>query len=72
MQYHHIKPIQAQGLVHPNLERDHAMQRLPQTFKDSLRKEIWELSENSAGVSISFKSDTSEFLVKWSKNELLL
>ena len=66
MQYHHIKPIQAQGLVHPNLERDHAMQRLPQTFKDSLRKEIWELSENSAGVSISFKSDTSEFLVKWS------
>ncbi len=66
MQYHHIKPIQAQGLVHPNLERDHRMQRLPQTFKGSIRKEVWKLSENSAGVSIPFVSDTSELLVKWS------
>jgi len=38
---------------------------LPQRYQESLRKEVWDLSENSAGVSISFKTNSSELSVKW-------
>ena len=38
---------------------------MPQRYQESLRKDVWELSENSAGVSISFKTNSSELSVKW-------
>ncbi|MEL1227154.1 MAG: SGNH/GDSL hydrolase N-terminal domain-containing protein, partial [Candidatus Neomarinimicrobiota bacterium] len=55
----------SQGLVEPNGERKILFQRLPQRYQVSLRKDVWELSENSAGVSISFKTNSSELSVKW-------
>ncbi len=66
MKYYDTKSLRAQGLAESNLAREYPFQRLPQKYKKSVRKEVWELSENSAGVSISFLSDTTEIVVKWS------
>ena len=66
MKYHQIKSSHAQGIIEPHLARDYPLQRFPQQFKRNLRPEVWELSENSAGVSISFFSDTTQLLIKWS------
>ena len=38
---------------------------MPQYYKETIRKEVWDLSENSAGVSVSFKSNSSELMVRW-------
>ena len=66
MKYYDTKSLHAQGLAEPSLAREYPFQRLPQQYKKSVRKEVWELSENSAGISISFLSDTTEIVVKWS------
>tara|TARA_B100000900_G_scaffold121920_1_gene102901 strand:- start:369 stop:1394 length:1026 start_codon:yes stop_codon:yes gene_type:complete len=63
--YINIYSKDSQGLVEPNGERKIQFQRLPQHYQESLRKDVWELSENSAGVSISFKTNSSELSVKW-------
>ena len=55
----------SQGLVENHEERKFPFQRLPQRYEKSLRKEVWDLSENSAGVSISFRTNSSELSVKW-------
>jgi len=60
------KSLKAQGLVEPSLDREHPFQRLPQKYKKTVREEVWDLSENSAGVSILFSSDTVNLSVKWS------
>jgi len=66
LKFFNPKSPKTQGLVEPNLNRKHPFQRLPEKYKETVRKEIWELSENSAGVSILFSSDTIELSVKWS------
>ena len=66
MKFYDEKSLSVRGLVEPNLDRKYPFQRLPQQYKETVRKEIWELSENSAGVSISFISDTTKVAVKWS------
>ena len=52
-------------MVENHEERKSLFQRLPQRYEKSLRKEVWELSENSAGVSISFRTNSSDPYVKW-------
>ena len=66
MKFHQIKSFQAEGILEPNSTRNHPMQRLPQKFKLDLRPEVWELSENSAGVCVSFFSNTKQLSIKWS------
>ena len=66
MKYFDPKSLKAQGLVEPSLDREHPFQRLPQKYKKTVREEVWDLSENSAGVSILFSSDTANLSVKWS------
>lgn len=39
--------------------------RLPVKVKDAVRKPVWSLSKNSAGLNIRFKSDAPEILVKY-------
>ena len=58
--------MKAQGLVEPSLDREHPFQRLPQKYKKTVREKVWDLSENSAGVSILFSSDTANLSIKWS------
>ena len=66
MKFFDPKSFKAQGLVKPTLDRKHPFQRLPQKYKKTVREEVWDLSENSAGVSILFSSDTANLSVKWS------
>ena len=66
MKFFDPKSLKAQGLVEPSLDRGHPFQRLPQKYKKTVREEVWDLSENSAGVSILFSSDTVNLSVKWS------
>ena len=66
MKYCNIISEDLEGIVAPDSPRNLASQRLPQNFESKIRKEVWELSENSAGVSISFKSDTSSLVINWS------
>tara|TARA_B100001250_G_scaffold412775_2_gene444906 strand:- start:122 stop:1132 length:1011 start_codon:yes stop_codon:yes gene_type:complete len=71
LKYYDIKSLYIQGIIAPKLFRNYPAQRLPQKFENSIRKEVWELSENSAGASISFITDTPELIVKWNiKNNL--
>ncbi len=66
MKIYDTRALVAQGLVEPSLSRKYPFQRLPQQYKKLVRKEVWDLSENSAGVCISFFSDTTELVVNWS------
>ena len=71
MKFIDSKSLIAYGLVAPNLDRKYPFQRLPQKYKETVRGELWDLSENSAGVCIPFSSDTSELTIKWSvKNDI--
>ena len=66
IKYYKIYSKEAQGLVEKGLPREFPFQRLPQQHKYGLRKEVWDLSQNSAGVSVSFTTDSSELQVIWS------
>jgi hypothetical protein len=39
--------------------------RFPAEFKDSLRKEVWALSQNCAGISIRFATNSPYIKVRW-------
>ncbi len=39
--------------------------RLPVTLKDSIRKPLWILSKNSAGIAVRFRSTTTTIGIKW-------
>ncbi len=41
-----------QGILEPNSFRKYQFQRFPEKYKNYVRKEVWDLSENSAGVSL--------------------
>ena len=66
MKFFDSKSLKAQGLVEPSLDRGHPFQRLPQKYRKTVREDVWDLSENSSGVSILFSSDTVNLSVKWS------
>ena len=71
MKFIDSKSLIAHGLIAPDLDRKYPFQRLPQKYKETVRKELWDLSENSAGVCIPFSSNTRKLIVKWSiKNDL--
>jgi len=40
--------------------------RFPKKYKNSLRKDVWELGQNSAGISVRFRSNASVIVVRWS------
>lgn len=65
MKFLKIKTEHTQGILEPNCSRKYKFQRFPQKYKDYVRKEVWDLSENSAGVSISFSTNTSKLLIRW-------
>ena len=39
--------------------------RFPQQYKNTLRKEVWDLGQHSAGISIRFRSNASTIAVRW-------
>jgi hypothetical protein len=43
--------------------------RFPQIYQTKLRKEIWELGQHSAGISIRFCTNSSKIIVRWTVKE---
>ena len=70
MKYYDIPSSASTGLINSELFRKYPFQRFPQKYKDKVRKEVWDLSENSAGISIFFKTNSNDITFKWSvKND---
>ena len=40
-------------------EKESPYDRLPASYKDKVRKPVWDLSKNSAGISLRFNSNSS-------------
>ncbi|MEO5600188.1 MAG: SGNH/GDSL hydrolase family protein [Cyclobacteriaceae bacterium] len=40
--------------------------RLPIRYKEKVRKEVWDLGQNSAGISIRFRSNARTLIIRWS------
>ncbi|SDM70073.1 N-terminus of Esterase_SGNH_hydro-type [Daejeonella rubra] len=47
-------------------EKESPYDRLPASYKDKVRKPVWGLSKNSAGISLRFNSNSTSIKVKWS------
>lgn len=54
-----------EGLGSPDSLRESPYDRLPLKWKDKVRKPVWDLSKNTAGVTIRFKSNTASLRLKW-------
>jgi hypothetical protein len=39
--------------------------RFPKNYEAKLRKDVWDLGQNSAGISIRFRSNATEIRVRW-------
>jgi len=65
LKFKRIKSNHVQGILEPESSRKYPFQRLPQKYKNKVRQEVWDLSENSAGVSMSFFTNTSTLVAKW-------
>jgi len=46
-------------------EKESPYDRLPASYKNKVRKPVWDLSKNSAGISLRFNSNSSSVKVKW-------
>ena len=65
MKYYNYKSFIIQGLVEPKLDRQYPFQRIPDQYRESVREELWNLSQNSAGVSITFQTNSSKIIAQW-------
>ena len=70
MKYFTFKSSDAQNVIDESGNREYPFQRLPDKYKKNVRKEVWSLSQNSAGLSIRFKTNSKKVIFKWSvKND---
>ena len=65
MKYFTPKSLDAQNIIEPNEFRKYPFQRFPNKYKNSIRKEVWDLSENNAGVSIQLNTNSKNLKLKW-------
>lgn len=54
-----------EGTQIPDSLKENRYDRLPLSYKEMVRKPVWELSKASAGLSIRFLSNSSSISVKW-------
>ena len=55
--------IEGSGI--PENEKESPYDRLALSSKDKVRKAVWDLSKNSAGITIRFFSNSSQIRIKW-------
>ena len=55
-----------EGTGIPESDKESAYDRLPLSSKGKVRKAVWDLSKNSAGLTARFLSNSSSIKVKWS------
>src|SRR6266550_4687824 len=54
-----------EGTGIPESEKESPYDRLPVSYKEKVRPPVWDLSKNSAGISVRFLSNSSLIKVKW-------
>ena len=54
-----------EGTIISDSLKESPYDRLPLSYKDSVRKPVWDLSKSSAGLSIRFLSNSSTISAKW-------
>jgi len=54
-----------EGTIIPVSEKESPYDRLPASYKDIVRKPVWDLSKSSAGLAIRFVTDSTYIKVKW-------
>ena len=54
-----------EGTGIPDSIKENRYDRLPLAYKEIVREAVWDLSKNSAGMSIRFYSNSSSLSVKW-------
>lgn len=66
LKYYGMDYFLIEGTKVPDSEKESPYDRLPLSYKDKVRAPVWNLSKNSAGISVRFLSNTSKIKVKWS------
>ena len=70
MKFLKIESKHVQGILEAGSARAYPFQRFPQRYKKKVRRELWDLSENSAGVCFSFSTNSTNLFIKWNlKND---
>ena len=54
-----------EGTIIPVSQKESPYDRLPASYKDIVRKPVWDLSKSSAGLAIRFVTDSPYIKVKW-------
>jgi len=65
VKYFAPKSLDAQNIIEPNELRKYPFQRFPKKYKNIIRKEVWNLSKNNAGVSIQLNTNSKNLKLKW-------
>lgn len=63
LKYHDVSQYPLLGKIQDDTETRY--ERLPASLKDVVRKPVWELAKNTAGLAIRFKSNTTSVGAKW-------
>ena len=54
-----------EGTSIPCSLKENAFDRLPEAYKNKVRGPVWDLSKNSAGLSVRFVTNSSRIVVRW-------
>ena len=65
MKYFTPQTSEALNIIEQNEPRKYPFQRFPNKYKGSIRKEVWDLSENNAGISIQLRTNSRNLKLKW-------
>lgn len=63
MAFHSIEGMPVLGTLAPDASTPYS--RLPDSLKNVVRKPVWELGQNSAGIAVRFRSDASTIGARW-------
>lgn len=61
--YHDMRDYTVYGTLAPDAAKSYS--RLPDSLFNQVRESLWNLGQNSAGLSIRFATDASDIHVKW-------
>ena len=65
METHSLLHYKSSGLPFPESKREHPFDRLPEQFRKKVRKEVWDLSKNTSGISLDFSTNSSFIELHW-------
>src|SRR5688500_17487530 len=54
-----------EGTAISESEKESPYDRLPVSYKEKVRPPVWDLSKNSAGISVRFLSNSTSVKIKW-------